>query len=170
MRQNGSGVGVLMAVSLVSCVLLGYAAFPALYYMQWVLVVPSFALVCLGIGLARGLTGGKVLDLWSVAAGFLVVVTLGAVALKLPMRIGVLLAIPELNRVVAGEPLERAGPYFLAGAGPDYCGSPEVVVVLLDGPGDLPGLVHAPFGFDGSCFNLGSAGHLVGDWYFKVED
>lgn len=34
----------------------------------------------------------------------------------------------------------------------------------------MAAFVHAPGGIDDLCYNTGSAGHLIGSWYWKVDD
>lgn len=43
-------------------------------------------------------------------------------------------------------------------------------IVWFQLAGGAGAFVHAPKGIDGLCYNEGNAGHVRGDWYYKVDD
>lgn len=170
MSERRSGLVAATLVLLVAVPLLYGSLYPAMYYMAWAVFVPGFALLALAVlGVRLALVGRP--DRWAVPSVLLTVVVVTAVALHLPMKLAFAGSQSALDRAVVSAHLRSGavGFYtFARGPEPDYCGTRGITVFALSN--NQGAFVHAPRGIDALCYNEGSAGHISGDWYYKIDD
>ena len=182
------GVGLLPAGALGGLVL-WYAAFPSLYYLAWLLVVPTLwavsllapvAIALLRVGAAR-LRGRRLLletRGQRLLVGWLGLVTL-LVAFGAPLRLHFALARDSLEarRAHHADPPEApgarppsrwAGAFYVDRVEPGRCDEGRIFF-WLDNDVESA-LVYAPEGIDGLCYNRGRTGRLWGGWYWMTED
>lgn len=131
-----SGLVGVVAVGAACGWVLYLGLFPDLYYLAWIVVMPSLALFVLAIWSLRAVALRRRAwrDRWAVAMVAAWAVTTATIAGAVPMRVGLLMVRPGLDQALAsGATFQGAALPYHFGEGPiaDYCGTPGIQLFPL---------------------------------------
>jgi hypothetical protein len=108
------------------------------------------------------------------------VVTTVLIVLQVPLRVGFLTAWPRLDSIARKAHAEgtlrlrgdvRCGLYTISmmASARRKCHIPGRVYFLLAADQES-GFVYSPGGVERLCYNSGTTGHVIGNWYWMAED
>lgn len=178
-----------LAVSAACCgIVLYLALFPGFYYMAWIFFSMMLWAVVAACCLFRALAL-QALARWTrtpppsslfrgvgFIAGMLLFVS-ALIAFKVPLHASFLLARPGLEEALAahhddlrqvGLVHHNFGIYRIAKAD-RRCHMKDRVFFLFSDDSEAA-IIYSKSGIDDLCYNSGSKGHLMGNWYWMKED
>jgi hypothetical protein len=176
----------LVPVSLLCGIVLWHSLFPGFYYLAilfvllwlWMFVAGLVAIrVTIATFVAR--RKGTPIDAtgWLPVLGVPLLLTVAAI-FKLPLHASFALARADFEHVIAHEvqPTEsfpllkhHYGLYPIRQTARRRCHDPERIYFQFSNDGEAA-IVYSPTGIDDLCFNSGSKGHLVDNWYWMKAD
>ncbi|NNM30707.1 MAG: hypothetical protein HKO57_14400 [Akkermansiaceae bacterium] len=186
--QRGVERMTLVVAGACSGVVLYLALFPGFYYMAWIflgmmlwaVVTVAFLLQILAVQAIakwkRAPVAGTPVNGLGFIAGILVVVSL-LIGFKVPLRASFLLARGGLEEALAEhrDDLEAVahvphnyGIYQIRKA-ERRCHRKDRVYFRFRDDGEAA-IIYSESGIDDLCYNAGSKGHLLGNWYWMKED
>ena len=175
------------AIVVLLCAWILYLAIhPGMYYPPLVFIVSILLCGAVGIVLAcRGAFRGMVRPSSIPRRNFtgrdrllcgITLLTCILVWFHVPLRVAFLFARPELDRVIAdiqsgklAVPIQprRVGPYTVQSS--RWYGKEDQTFFVIVGDGDGGGFAYSPAS-DRLFYNTGADGHLMGAWYWWIDD
>jgi hypothetical protein len=183
----------MVALVSVPCLgILGLGLSPGFYYMGdvaivlllWIMIAAACGtrafLVLLGLGLRSAPTTQPTGRGYETPFLLIPLITTVLIVLEVPLRLGFLTARPRLEPIARGARAAgmlrlrgdvRCGPYTISmtASARRNCHVPGRVYFILADDQES-GFVYSPGGIEDLCYNSGTKGHVIGDWYWMAED